>query len=101
MNACLWWMDRETYPPTQRDGSNLAWTTPNRIALELATLRLRDFSRGAAGFPALICAPYALHRALMTDFAAGHSIVAALQRGGVDSLFLTDWRSASPDMRFQ
>src|SRR6516165_9929626 len=100
MNACLWWMDRETYPPTQRDGSNLAWTTPNRIALELATLRLRDFSRGAAGFPALICAPYALHRALMTDFAAGHSIVAALQRGGVDSLFLTDWRSASPDMRF-
>jgi poly(3-hydroxyalkanoate) synthetase len=100
MNAYLWWMDRETDPPAQGDASNLAWTTPNRIALELATLRLRDFSRGAAGFPALICAPYALHRALMTDFAAGHSIVAALQRGGVDSLFLTDWRSASPDMRF-
>lgn len=98
MDACLWWMDRGPRDP--RDASSLAWTTPNTIALELATFRLRDFSRGERGHPALICAPYALHRALIADFAPGHSIVEALQRGGVNRVYLTDWRSASPDMRY-
>ena len=98
MDACLWWMERD--PRDQRDASSLAWTTPNKIALELSTFRLRDFSHKASGHPALICAPFALHRALIADFAAEHSIVEALQRGGVDSVFLTDWRSASPDMRY-
>ena len=98
MNACLWWMDRDA--PGQRDASHLAWTTPNRVALELSTFALRDFSRKPDGTPALICAPYALHRALITDFSANHSIVEALLRGGVARLFLTDWRSASPDMRY-
>ena len=98
INASLWWMDRD--PLDQRDASSLAWTTPNKIALELATFRLRDFSRKANAPPALICAPYALHRALIADFAPGHSIVEALQLGGVDRLYLTDWRSASPDMRY-
>ncbi len=98
MNACLWWMDRD--PLAQRDASHLAWTTSNRVALELATFSLRDFSREEDGTPALICAPYALHRALIADFARNHSVVEALQRGGVDRLFLTDWRSASSDMRY-
>jgi poly(3-hydroxyalkanoate) synthetase len=99
MDACLWWMDRETDEFDHRDRSALAWSTPNRIALDLATFRLRDFSRKEAGPPALICAPYALHRALIADFAPHHSIVEALQRGGADRLFLTDWRSATSDMR--
>ncbi|HZV04965.1 MAG TPA: alpha/beta fold hydrolase [Gemmataceae bacterium] len=98
MDACLWWMDRG--PRDQRGASSLAWTTPNKIALELATFVLRDFSGRERGHPALICAPYALHRALIADFAPGHSIVEALQRGGVNRLYLTDWRSASPDMRY-
>ena len=98
MDACLWWMDRA--PLDQKDASCLAWTTPNRIALELATFRSRDFSRKPGGPAALICAPFALHRSLIADFAPGHSIVEALQRGGVDRLYLTDWRSASPDMRY-
>jgi poly(3-hydroxyalkanoate) synthetase len=63
-------------------------------------MRLRDFSRGAAGHPVLICAPHTLHGALIADFAPGHSIVETLQGGGLDRLYLTDWRSASPDMRF-
>jgi len=98
MDACLWWLDRG--PRDQPDASSLVWTTPNTIALELATFRLRDFSQGRRGHPALICAPYALHRALIADFAPSHSIVEALQRGGVNRLYLTDWRSASPDMRY-
>jgi poly(3-hydroxyalkanoate) synthetase len=98
MNACLWWVDRG--PNDRRNAPHLTWTTPNTIALELATFALRDFSRRDGGVPALICAPYALHRAPIADFASHHSIVEVLQRNGVDRLFLTDWRSASPDMRY-
>jgi poly(3-hydroxyalkanoate) synthetase len=76
-----------------------AWTTPNRVSLELPTLRLRDFSNGATGQPALICAPYALHGATIADFAPGHSIVEALRQAGLARLALTEWRSCAPDMR--
>jgi poly(3-hydroxyalkanoate) synthetase len=98
MNTCFWWMDRD--PPAQGEASRPAWTTPNKVALELPTFDVRDFSRTDDGTSALICAPYALHRALIVDFASHHSIVEALQCGGVDRLFLTDWRSASSDMRY-
>jgi poly(3-hydroxyalkanoate) synthetase len=36
----------------------------------------------------------------MADFAAGHSIVEALQSQGLDRVYVTDWRSALSDMRF-
>ncbi|WP_456618999.1 MULTISPECIES: alpha/beta fold hydrolase [unclassified Bradyrhizobium] len=96
MDACFWWLERA---PAERDDSSLPWTTPNTVALELATMRLRDCSRARSGPPALVCAPYALHRALIADFAPGHSVVQSLQNGGIDRVYLTDWRSASPDMR--
>lgn len=76
------------------------WATPNHIALTLPTMRLRDFSAGCDGQPALICAPYALHGATIADFACGHSVVEALQRSGVARLALTEWTSAEPDMRY-
>ncbi len=76
------------------------WATPNTIALELKSVRLRDFSAGAKGLPTLLCAPFALHGAAIADFAPGHSLVAALRRAGLRRVFVTDWRSASPDMRF-
>jgi poly(3-hydroxyalkanoate) synthetase len=41
-----------------------------------------------------------LHGSTITDFAPGHSLVAALQGAGMRRVFVTDWRSASPDMRF-
>jgi poly(3-hydroxyalkanoate) synthetase len=87
------------HPPAQHE-TPLSWTTPHSIALELATLRLRNFSTQAKGLPVLVCAPYALHGAVMADFARDHSIVQALQLGGVGRLFVTDWRSATPDMRY-
>lgn len=96
MDACFWWLERD--PPEQGD-SCLPWTTPNAVALELATMRLRDCSRTRSGQPALVCAPYALHRALIADFAPDHSVVQSLQSGGIDRVYLTDWRSAAPDMR--
>ena len=81
-----------------------SWTTRNRVALELATVCLRDFSTASAGGPAapatLVCAPFSLHGATVVDFASGHSLVAALMAGGLKRVFVTDWRSADAEMRF-
>jgi poly(3-hydroxyalkanoate) synthetase len=76
------------------------WSSPNEIALELGSMRLRDFSTGH-GWPAtLICAPYALHGATIADFAPGHSVVERLRQNGVPRVFVTDWRSATPETRY-
>src|SRR5262245_43250958 len=100
VDAMFWWLDPAGARETPADQPELSWTTPNRVALELPTMRLRDFSRGQRGQPVLICGPYALHSTLIADFAPGHSIVERLQQSGIDRISLTDWRSASPDMRY-
>lgn len=81
-------------------GPSLPWTTPNKIALELPTMRLRNFSIGSDGVATLICAPYALHGATIADFAPDHSVVATLCGSGRSRVFVTDWRSATPEMRY-
>ena len=98
-DACLWWLEGANALELHEQAS-LAWTTPNKLMLELATMRLRDFSGVVAEIPALVCAPYALHGALLADFAPGHSVVEALRYGGVERLYVTDWRSADSEMRF-
>jgi len=87
-------------PQPQTGAREPQWTTQNCVALELPTVRLRDFSTTGEGTPTLLCAPFALHGSTITDFAPGHSLVAALQGAGMRRVFVTDWRSASPDMRF-
>jgi poly(3-hydroxyalkanoate) synthetase len=86
----------------QADANEIApeWATPNRMRLELPTMRLRDFSTGDAGQATLICAPFALHLATIADFATGHSVVQSLLENGRSRLLVTDWRSANPEMRF-
>jgi poly(3-hydroxybutyrate) depolymerase len=74
--------------------------TPSKIALELNTVRLRDFAVADSGLPVLLCTPQALHGAVVADLAAGHSLIAALRGAGLERLFMADWRSASADMRF-
>ena len=74
--------------------------TPGKIALELQAVRLRDFTVAQGGVPTLLCTPLALHGAAIADLAAGHSLVAALRDAGMGQLFMTDWRSASAEMRF-
>ncbi len=73
--------------------------TPGRIALQLRTVRLRDFTTVESGVPALLCTPLALHGAGMADLAAEHSLVAALRDAGIERLLMADWRSAGADMR--
>jgi poly(3-hydroxybutyrate) depolymerase len=75
--------------------------TPSRVALELQTVRLRDFTMVESGIPALLCIPLALHGAVFADLSAGHSLVTTLRDEGIERLFMADWRSASPDMRFR
>jgi poly(3-hydroxybutyrate) depolymerase len=87
-------------PDTQTGSAGPGWTTHNKVALELAAVRLRDFSTNGEGTPTLVCAPFALHGATIVDFAPDHSVVAALQAAGIKRVLVTDWRSAAPDMRF-
>ncbi len=74
------------------------WATPNKVSLELKSVRLRDFSIAKDGVSTLLCAPFALHGAAVADLASGHSLVAALRGAGLQRLFVTDWRSATPEM---
>lgn len=99
-DAMFWWLDHTSESKAAGNRPPLSWTTPNKVALELTTMRLREFSRGQGGQPVLICGPYALHSTLIADFAPGHSIIERLRDSGHDRIFLTDWRSASADMRF-
>jgi len=69
------------------------WTTPNRLVLELASLRLRDFSTKRCRKPVLVVAPFALHDAAIADLAPGHSLLETLRRNGCDSLYLVEWKS--------
>lgn len=75
------------------------WATPNRVVLDLPCMRLRKFSTAPGQIPTLICAPFALHGATIVDFAPGHSVAERLHREGVAPLYVTQWRSATAEMR--
>jgi poly(3-hydroxyalkanoate) synthetase len=96
-----WFADPKPAPSSAPDQMPLAWTTPNAVVLQLPSMRLRAFSRrDSRAQPVVVCAPYALHGALIADFAPGHSLVEALQKGGVNRIYVPDWCSATPDMRY-
>src|SRR5581483_3287854 len=63
--------------------ASAGWPTAHTVAAELPSMRLRDFSRSAAGPATIICAPFALHGATVADFAAGHSVVERLLGEGL------------------
>ncbi|HUL95228.1 MAG TPA: alpha/beta fold hydrolase [Usitatibacter sp.] len=78
------------------------WATPNRILLDLETMRLRDFTPAGhahAHKPVLIDAPYAGHSSTIADFAVGQSLVATLQAAGLERVLVTDWKSATDAMK--
>jgi poly(3-hydroxyalkanoate) synthetase len=87
------------HPPEPAEGL-AAWATPHQVRLELPTMRLRDFSRRSGERTTLICGPFALHGANVVDFAPGFSLVEALQECGLARICVTDWRSATPGMRY-
>lgn len=76
------------------------WATANRVVLDMDTMRLRDFSRPqASGVPVIVDAPYAGHSATIADYDKGQSLVETLLANGVERVFVTDWKAATPDMK--
>jgi polyhydroxyalkanoate depolymerase len=75
---------------------NLA--TPNTVRLDLRTMKLRDYGK-PDGIPTLVDAPYAGHTAMIADYHKGQSLIETLLANGIGHVALTDWKSATADMR--
>ncbi len=72
--------------------------TPNVLRLDLRSMALRDYGKAGA-LPTLIDAPHAGHTAMIADYHKGQSLVQTLLDNGLGHVALTDWKSASPDMK--
>jgi poly(3-hydroxyalkanoate) synthetase len=72
--------------------------TSNQVRLDLRTMVLRDYGK-PAGIPMLVDAPYAGHTAVIADYHKGQSLIETLLGNGIDHVALTDWRSATDDMK--
>ncbi|HEY4038532.1 MAG TPA: alpha/beta fold hydrolase [Burkholderiaceae bacterium] len=84
-------LDRELKP---------SFATANTVLLELHTQRLRAFGDAAAKVtPTLIMAPYAGHTAAIADYHDGQSLVQTMLAAGHARVLVTDWKSASLDMK--
>lgn len=72
--------------------------TANEVRLDLRTMTVRDYG-GPGGLPTLVDAPYAGHSAMIADYHKGQSLVETLLANGVGRVLLTDWKSATDDMK--
>jgi polyhydroxyalkanoate depolymerase len=73
--------------------------TPNKVRLDLRTMVLRDYGASGEGIPTLVDAPYAGHTAMIADYHKGQSLVETLLANGIRHVALTDWKSATDDMK--
>jgi polyhydroxyalkanoate depolymerase len=72
--------------------------TPNRLRLDLRTMALRDYGK-PGGIPTLIDAPHAGHSAMIADFHQDQSLAQTLLENGLGHVALTDWKTATNDMK--
>jgi poly(3-hydroxybutyrate) depolymerase len=72
--------------------------TANELRLDLRTMILRDYGK-PGGTPTLVDAPYAGHTAMIADYHKGQSLVETLLANGIGHVALTDWKSATDDMK--
>lgn len=76
------------------------FATHNQLRLELHTLRLRDFSpAGTGGVATVVDAPYAGHSSAIADYHKGQSLVETLLANGLQRVVVTDWKSATMEMK--
>lgn len=69
------------------------------VHLRLRTVELRDHGSGTiTGIPTIVVAPFVGQATAIADHDAGHSLMAVLRSAGCGPLYLTSWRSATPDM---
>jgi poly(3-hydroxyalkanoate) synthetase len=81
-----------------RDDLRPTLATPNGVRLNLRTMLLRDYGRPGK-IPTLIDAPHAGHTAVIADYRKGQSLVETLLASGIGHVALTDWKSATDDMK--
>ena len=79
-------------------GLRPALATRSALRLDLRTMSVREYGE-PNGLPTLVVAPYAGHSAMIADYAKGQSLVETLRANGVSHVLLTDWKSASDDMK--
>ena len=72
--------------------------TSNQVRLDLRTMVLRDYGK-PGGIPTLVDAPHAGHTAVIADYHDGQSLVQTLLANGLGHVALTDWKSATDDMK--
>ncbi len=72
--------------------------TPNKTRIDLRVMTLRDYGE-PSGIPALVNAPFAGHTAMIADYRKGQSLVETLMASGIRHVALTDWKSATDDMK--
>jgi poly(3-hydroxyalkanoate) synthetase len=72
--------------------------TSNRLRLDLRTMALRDYGK-PGGIPTLIDAPHAGHTAMIADYHKDQSLVQSLLDNGIGHVALTDWKTATDDMK--
>ena len=72
--------------------------TPNTVRLDLRTMALRDYGK-PGGLPTLVDAPYAGHTAMIADYHKGQSLIETLLANDIGHAALTDWKSATLDMK--
>lgn len=82
-----------------RTGPPTAFATPSTVALDLKTMRLRDYSTPGSDVPVIVHAPFAGHDSVIADFHPRQSLMGCLQQHAGGRLFLTDWKSATPETR--
>lgn len=77
------------------------WATANTVRLDLPTMYLREFTPPRQGaVPILIDAPFAGHSSTIADYDKGQSLVEVMIRHGAAHVLVTDWKSATPAMRY-
>lgn len=85
---------------TLHHGLHPVLATANKTLLDLRTMTFRDYSVAPGdGIPTIVDAPYAGHSAVIADYSNGQSLMQTLRANGVLRLYLTDWKSATPDMK--
>jgi len=72
--------------------------TPNQARLDLRTMVLREYGK-PGGLATLVDAPHAGHTAMIADYHKGQSLVETLLKNGIGHIALTDWKSATEDMK--
>ena len=63
------------------------------------TMMLRDYGKPGRAMPTLVDAPHAGHTAMIADYHKGQSLIETLLANGIGHVALTDWKSATSDMK--